>query len=65
MTNNQRIVLMECFDNLPRDLRDWINYNWYSVHNDEIMQGTKRIRQSKEFIENGGRPHFIFSENQN
>jgi len=57
--------MMECFDNLPKELRDWVNYNWYSVHNDEIMQGKKRVQQSKDFIEAGGLPHFILTPEQN
>lgn len=56
---------MECFDNLPKELRDWVNYNWYSVHNDEIMQGKRRIQESKDFVEGGGTPHFLYAPDQN
>ena len=47
-------ILMNCFDKLPEDLRLWIYYLPFSLHDDIIMRGERAVRLAKKDYEDSG-----------
>ena len=51
---NRMILVMSCYDKLPKELRDWICELHFSLHDDHILRGAAEVYRCKEFIESGG-----------
>lgn len=44
-------IVMECYDKLPQDLRQWIAGLHFSLHDDHILRGIEEIKRCKKSIE--------------
>jgi Family of unknown function (DUF6525) len=49
----RRVVVMACFDKLPRELREWIQSLPFNLHDDHILQGEKEVRRCVECVRVG------------
>ena len=58
-------LLMACFDKLPYEQRNWISNLSFSIADEHIFRGTKEIAGCKEYLENGGRVHWVKGNGQN
>jgi tRNA A22 N-methylase len=63
--DKRRRLVMICFERLPEDLRNWINYLDFNLHDDHILRGAQEVYRCKAFLESGGKPHFPGTENRN
>ena len=55
MDENRRKIINDSFDRLPQDLRDWVNYVYFRIHDDYILRGEQSVRTLKEYVERGGK----------
>lgn len=55
MNDNRKKIIDLSFDRLPKDLRDWINYAPFRIHDDYILRGEKAVREFKTYVDNGGK----------
>lgn len=54
MNDTRKKIVDQSFDRLPKDLRDWINYAPFRIHDDYILRGEKAVRAFKNYVDNGG-----------
>ena len=58
-------VVMQCFDKLPKDLREWVSNLHFSLHDDHILRGEREIRECKLQLENNCRVIYKSGNGQN
>lgn len=58
-------VVMDCYDNLPYDLRMWISNLHFSLHDDHILRGEIEVRNCKTDVESGGKINYLPGNGQN
>lgn len=58
-------IVMNCYDKLPVDLRNWISNLNFSLHDDHILRGEREIRKCKIYVDNGGRINYYKGNGQN
>ena len=44
-------IVMECYDKLPQDLREWIASLHFSLHDDHILRGVEEVKRCKKSVE--------------
>lgn len=53
MNHLRMVLVMKCFDRLPREQREWIANLHFSLHDDHILKGTDDVASAKGFVERG------------
>ena len=58
-------IVMDCYDKLPYELRDWIANLHFSLHDDHILRGINEVKYCKDYIDNDGEIVYIKGNGQN
>lgn len=58
-------IVMECYDKLPYELREWISNLHFSLHDDHILRGENEVRSCKIDVESGGKINYLPGNGQN
>lgn len=58
-------IVMECYDKLPYELREWISNLHFSLHDDHILRGENEVRNCKNDVESGGKINYLPGNGQN
>jgi len=51
MDTRRMAIVMQCFDKLPKELREWIANLHFSLHDDHILRGLKDVENAKKYVE--------------
>ena len=65
MNRNRMQLVMECYDNLPYELRNWIADLHFSLHDDHILRGKIEVGNCKIDVESGGKINYLPGNGQN
>lgn len=58
-------IVMQCYDKLPIELRQWISKLHFSLHDDHILRGEMEVEKCKSYVEGGGVIRYYKGNGQN
>ena len=58
-------IVMNCFDKLPPELRQWIADLHFSLHDDHILRGIKEVQRCKIYVEGDNEISYYKGNGQN